>query len=112
MSNPLVWDKEALLERIDNDEEMLEELIEDFNDCIDEMLEELESVLQNSDWETVERQAHTIKGMLANIGADYAKETAFKIEDIARSDTPSKSCDFINELRNRINELTAVLKAQ
>lgn len=79
-SLPAIWNKKALMARIDNDDELLEDLAAYFIKDIDKNIELLETLLQKGDADSAKKQAHVIKGMCANIGGERAQALALKIE--------------------------------
>ncbi len=89
-----------VLERLGNDEELLEELWGIFIADAPKQMIALKEAIEGSQAFLVERQAHSLKGSAANIGAKAVGEKAFKIEVIARQ----KSLENINELYEDLKE--------
>lgn len=78
-----VFDKNALERRLMYDPELLQKFLTMFLADIPIKLAELVSCLEIGDWQTIERQTHTIKGMAANCGASLLREIAFAMEQAA-----------------------------
>jgi two-component system sensor histidine kinase/response regulator len=81
---PLIINYDKALKEFEDDKELLNTLIEDFNRIIHSQLLLMQQALENSDFETIQRESHGIKGGAANLCAlplsDAAKllETACK----------------------------------
>ena len=63
-----IWDKEAMLKRLMDDEDLARTIMAGFIGDIPVQIEKLEQFIKNKDIQSVERQAHTIKGAAANVG--------------------------------------------
>jgi len=77
------FDREALKERLDGDEELARELIGMFLDDIPAQLEGLKEALRMKDTVMLHGRAHYLKGAAGNIGADAIRQTAHRIEAAA-----------------------------
>ncbi|MEO5356317.1 MAG: response regulator [Nitrospirae bacterium YQR-1] len=71
--------KEAL-QRLDNDEEILRDMWIAFVEDAPKQLALLKELFDAGDVEGLQKQAHTIKGMSANIGATALKSESFRME--------------------------------
>jgi len=66
------------------DEELVAQLVEAALDDLPCQVSKLKDSLAAADITTIERQAHTIKGAAANIGAEPLRDVAERIEKAAR----------------------------
>ncbi|RMG43096.1 MAG: Hpt domain-containing protein [Candidatus Dadabacteria bacterium] len=80
MNEAKVFDKEAALNRVDNDKELLQELIALFFEEYPAQIRRIETAIQNQDTKELEEAAHAIKSALGNIGAMRCYELAFSLE--------------------------------
>ena len=93
---PQVFNKQHLADSLGlDDTELLAEILVTFLDDMPDQLVTLETALAQSEWELVERIAHTIKGASATIGAEQMRDAAWNIESpfkhhISDPDLPSK----------------------
>jgi len=78
------WDRNVLLERLMGDEELVAQLVEAAHDDLPCQVSKLKDSLAAADITTSERQAHTIKGAAANIGAEPLRNVAERTEKAAR----------------------------
>ncbi len=75
-----IFDKEALLGKLMNDEELVKTIIDSFLKDIPNQIEILKDALKKEDTDTVKRQAHTIKGAAGNADCGALHNMAFKME--------------------------------
>jgi HPt (histidine-containing phosphotransfer) domain-containing protein len=71
--------------RMMDDEDLFRMVIEAFLDDIPKQIEVLRGYLEDGDAPGTERQAHTIKGVSANVGGECLRAVAFEMEKAARS---------------------------
>lgn len=80
MSESLVFDQQGVMDRVDNDRELLGELVGIFSSEAPGMIEAIKSAIQSGDAAALDASAHSIKSALGNIGAMEAHALAFKLE--------------------------------
>ena len=105
-----IFDPKIIMENLMDDKELAGSIIEIFLLDIPVQIKNLQEYLDCSKKEDVERQAHTIKGASANVGAHGLQKLAFKMEkagkagDLAniQKDMPLLSTRF-EELKNAMN---------
>ena len=78
-------DRDAALDRLGGDDELLQELIGLMLEQSRELVGDIGAALDRGDAEVVCRAAHTIKGSAANLEAGPLRDTAGALEDLARS---------------------------
>ena len=79
-----IFDGASLLGRLEGDEDLCREILMGYVEDLPIQMEKLESALRKSDIEAAVRQAHSIKGASANIGAQRLRDTALEIEDAGK----------------------------
>ncbi len=83
-----VWDRDDVLARIGGKEESLIKLIKMFIEDMPKRIEELQQILNEHPINEATAQAHTIKGMVGNIGAKTLYQLATELEESSNnSDT-------------------------
>jgi PAS domain S-box-containing protein len=82
---PPVFDYATLLNRLMDDQDLVDTVIAAFLEDIPQQIEALKSALRIGDVKTSERQAHSIKGASANIGAEALRQVAYEMEKSARA---------------------------
>lgn len=75
-----IFNPEMLLENLMDDKEIAQMVLDGFLDDIPTQIQTLDDFLSKKEVEGVERQAHTIKGASANVGAGSLQALAFEME--------------------------------
>jgi HPt (histidine-containing phosphotransfer) domain-containing protein len=78
-----LFDRLDLLNRLDNDEELLKEIIVLFIDNCGAQMSQLAQALSINDFKQISEIAHSLKGASASISSPLMKEVAEKIEKSA-----------------------------
>ena len=78
-------DMPELLARVDNDRDLLAELFTLFQDDYPRLREALRGAADDGNPPQVERAAHALKGMLANLSIQQGAELAANVEAAARA---------------------------
>jgi two-component system sensor histidine kinase/response regulator len=68
------------LRRLDGDKDLLVELIEMYKTDAPELHGRLASAIESKDWKTIERTAHSLKGLAATLGGTSAGAAAAELE--------------------------------
>lgn len=101
---------EKALKITDNDYDLLQEIIQLFKSEKITMLEEINQALNSGNLDIIKRSAHSIKGTLANIGADLCVDSAFKIETTSSLENIPASKDLFEKLKIDIEEYLVEVK--
>jgi HPt (histidine-containing phosphotransfer) domain-containing protein len=99
------WDRSVLLERLMGDEELVAQLVEAALDDLPRQVGILKDSLAAADNTTSERQAHSIKGAAANIGAEPLRNIAERMERAARRGDLESCRDAFSVLGKEFEEL-------
>jgi len=86
----LVWeliDRSATLERLANDESLFRELVDFFLADHGPLVTALETAVVQRDAPALERAAHSLKGLAANLGAVAVADVAAELEGAGRQKT-------------------------
>ncbi len=107
-----VWNLAELLERVDNDQELIRELLTIFREDFPRTLQSLETAVSAGDLKNSAVLSHTLKGMLASLGVIRAAAAAAKIEQLASSSAEKESLrEAFDALRNEAARLMPELEA-
>ena len=93
------WDRASFMERLLDDKELAVVIIQAFLDDVPGQLDRLEQAFATLDQVLAERQAHTIKGAAANVGAESLREIAAFMEDRARAGAGAEAAAQMETLR-------------
>ena len=77
------WNQAELLERVDNDRELLRELLALFKEDFPRTIRSLEAAVSSGDLKNSGSLSHTLKGMLSNLGGARAAAAAARLEELA-----------------------------
>ena len=78
-------DLNVALERVGGDEELLKEIADLFVEDAPQLLEAIRVAIEKKDGSALHRAAHSLKGSVANFGAEKAVEMAFQLEKMGKS---------------------------
>ncbi|KJU82904.1 two-component hybrid sensor and regulator [Candidatus Magnetobacterium bavaricum] len=107
-----VFDREDVFNRLNGDEELMRKIFDVFALDAPRQMEILKKALEANDATTVERQAHSIKGMAANVGGNLAKNEAMRMEIAARKLNLSKAQMQWHPLQMEMNRLIEAIAKQ
>jgi two-component system, sensor histidine kinase and response regulator len=78
-----VWNLAELLDRVDNDQDLLRDLLNIFKEDFPRTMRSLESAVAAADLKNASRLSHSLKGMLSSLGGTRASAAAAKLEVLA-----------------------------
>jgi PAS domain S-box-containing protein len=102
-------DMSALHELTGGDTEFERELVETFVSSGDQCLTEILSALRVSDFDTIGKRAHALKGASANIHATGLAAAASSLESAARANSVREIDGLVQELTERLQAVNAEL---
>jgi HPt (histidine-containing phosphotransfer) domain-containing protein len=106
-----IFDKEELLEELDDDWEFLEESVEMLKEDSVGLLGKIRTGVEAHDAETIWQSAHTIKSMVGNFAAGPAFEAAYVVETRGRADDIDAISAQVDELETELQRLVSALEA-
>ncbi|MGB8457401.1 MAG: Hpt domain-containing protein [Candidatus Acidiferrum sp.] len=77
------WNQAELLERADNDQELIRELLTIFKENFPRSIQSLKSAVAGGNMKNTASLSHGLKGMLSNLGAGRAGAAAARLEVLA-----------------------------
>ena len=102
-------DVAELLERVENDRELLRTLLAIFKEDFPGHLQALRDAAREADMKRLCEVSHTLKGMLSNMAANRAAAAAAQLERLARAeesaDVPAACQLFENEIAELLPKL-------
>ena len=100
-SKEKILDWAGFLERVMDDGDLAKDIFKDYLDEIPKRIETIQKAIDNGDILDLKREAHTLKGSSANIGAIVLQDIALKIEISANEEDLTKAADFIPMLEEQ-----------
>ena len=98
-----------LLDRVENDEDLLVELLGLFQEDLPASREALQAAIKGGDLGEIERAAHRLKGMLANLSAKRTAALAAEIESTARAANAENIPELMLTFDPQISAFSAAL---
>lgn len=111
MIKAFVLDKPDILERLGGDEEIFAMMVDMYLQDVDSNCAMLDAALVSGDPSAVQREAHTVKGLLATFSDAAGSEAAYALEQGARTGDSAECAVAVADLQARLREVAAVLKA-
>lgn len=105
------WNQAELLERVDNDQVLLQELLAIFKEDFPRTMQSLESAVSAADLKNTSRLSHTLKGMLSSLGGARAAAAASKLESLASDGEEAALKDALATLESEAALLLPELNA-
>lgn len=99
-----IFNLENALKITDHDYDLLQEIIQLFKSEKINMLNAIDIALQSESLEAIKRSAHSIKGSLANVGADICSELALQIEHTETHENIQNSVELFEQLKIEIEK--------
>lgn len=106
-----LMDVPGALRRLGDDVELLEQIILIFLEDAPSLIHAAREALARGDATELRRAAHSVKGMMATLGAQAGQNAAFRLEQYAASGEQAEASDLIHDCGTRVSELTNVLQA-
>jgi HPt (histidine-containing phosphotransfer) domain-containing protein len=100
-----LFDEADLLERLDDDREFAQTILEESLGEIPRFLTDIQNLCLGTDSTALRSQAHTLKGMAANIGTPRLKDVAMRIENAAKEERIDLATELLPELE-QVTQLT------
>jgi HPt (histidine-containing phosphotransfer) domain-containing protein len=108
-SSDWIFDRQAALELVEGDEELLEDLARIFLRESPVMMQKLRDAVNRKDARAIAGEAHTLKGAVASLGSAGAIEMASDIERMGREENLNGLSEAFERLESTIGLLNPVL---
>ena len=109
-SDPSLFDRAGLLNRLMDDEDLARTIIRDFLTDIPIQIKTLKAHLDSGDTTSAARQAHTIKGASANIGGEALRAAALEIEKTGKAEDTEGMRALLPELERQFGLLKDAMR--
>jgi 3-isopropylmalate/(R)-2-methylmalate dehydratase small subunit len=107
-----VFNREELLERLGDDEELVAEIVELFLDDAPQQIASIEAAVAAKDGEEIRNRAHALKGAAANMGAADLCEKARQMEMAAEGGRSDEAVGLLDAVRESFARLREALTTQ
>ena len=96
----------GFLDRVMGDEILAKEIFNEFLSEIPQRIEKISKALKTRDFVTANREAHTLKGSSANVGAIVLQDIAYKIEEFSKAEDYQKTGFLVPMLEKQFKILS------
>jgi len=100
-----MWDRTAMIERVMGDDDLAKLIVQTFLSDAPNQIKSLNESMEKENIEEVRRQAHTIKGMAANMSAEALREVAFEIEMAAKDGNLATVRESMKKMKQEFERL-------
>jgi len=107
-----VLDLTYLVEACDGDAEFIQDILTDYLLEMTGYLSTMDALIKQADVQSLLRAAHTVKGASANVGAARVRETATKLEALARRGVLDGSESLAELLRNELARVKDLIERE
>lgn len=111
MAEVFVLDRASILERLGDDEDIYEMMVEMYLEDVGNNCAALSAAFDSGDASVLQREAHTVKGLLATFSDAVGAADAHDLEQMARQGEIAGLGDAVSGLQQRLREVAAVLSA-
>jgi HPt (histidine-containing phosphotransfer) domain-containing protein len=109
VNKPVDVDMARALERMGDDRGLLGQIIDVILEDSRPLLDAVETALGARAFPEVERAAHSLRGLVSNVGCDVVRERATRIEQFARGEDAEAIADALPALHSSVDEMHAIL---
>jgi HPt (histidine-containing phosphotransfer) domain-containing protein len=102
-------DRSKILERVGGDVDFFRELAGIFVEDCPKLLADIRIAISTRDSRTLEYAAHSLKGAVANFGAEPAREAALRLEMLGRAGDLTPAVEACSVLEQEIERFKAAL---
>jgi len=103
-------DMKRAIEEFDNDEDFFNEVLKGFLEHLNEQLDLIRTAIDTGDFETIEKQGHSIKGGAANLTAIDLSNAAFCLEKAGKEQSKDQMEDIMSRLESAYENLCKYVK--
>ncbi len=106
----VIFDYEEVMERVQEDKELLLELLDLFTEDFKEKRAALTGYVENKDFENIRGVAHSLKGASGNISAKALRGILLEMEEKGKNETVEGLDELLAKLDKAFEELDEELK--
>ena len=111
MLKPFALDKPSIMERLGDDEDIFSMMVDMFLDDVDNNCTALQSAMAAADAKQLQREAHTVKGLLATFSDEAGADLALSLEKEAKDGNLAAGANLLPQIMARMHEVGSVLQS-
>ncbi len=105
-----VFNRQALLDRLMGDREMVTQIIDSFIDSTSQIIKDTSLAVQTGDTEQCKMLGHSLKGAAANVGAEALSQIAYAIEKAGREHHLDDASEMLSDLSREFERFKKISK--
>lgn len=109
MTDPVIWDREGALARLNNKAELLQKIMTMFFEHAPDSVYNLQQAIQQDDREQIKAHSHTLKGQSATVGANRLSSLCFDIEQHHATFSHSELEERLNTIHQAFQEFETTI---
>ncbi len=106
---PEIWDRQELLDRVGEDQALVDELLKIFRESLPQWLEQIQRALQAGEGKELAEAAHALKGASANISAREIFRLALDLEQLGRRGDLATAPEVYQRLQEAVDRFLELL---
>jgi HPt (histidine-containing phosphotransfer) domain-containing protein len=112
MDSPLSaqMDVEQALQRLGNDDDLLRDIIQIYLEDAPGMVKKIHAAIEENDANSLQRAAHSLKGLASTLSAHEVVDVAYRLEHIAATRNLVDAAKTAAEAEQRVDELSRAVK--
>jgi two-component system, sensor histidine kinase and response regulator len=103
-------DAKDALQRLGQDEELLTEIIQIYLEDSPAMLQAIHDAVTQADARSLQRAAHSLKGLSATLSAQPVATAAYRLEQMGATGNLSEAAAAVAQIEERVEELNAAVR--
>jgi two-component system, sensor histidine kinase and response regulator len=112
MANPgTIWDRDGMMERIGNDEEIAVAVLEGFLTTIPEQVDLLEQFLKDGNINGIAHTSHSLKGVAATVGGELLRKAALAVEHAGKEGDLDLAREYFVQFKAEFDKLFEIIRA-
>jgi two-component system sensor histidine kinase/response regulator len=105
-----VMDVEEALERLGNDEDLFRDIVQNYLEDAPGILSKIHAAADGSDSQTLQRAAHSLKGLASTLSAHEVVGASSKLEYMGASHNLAETAKALEDLDRRVEELNRTIE--
>jgi HPt (histidine-containing phosphotransfer) domain-containing protein len=109
LSSP-VMDVDDALQRLGHDEDLFAEIVQIYLEDAPAMLQSIHDAVSQADARSLQRSAHSLKGLSATLSAEPVAAAAYRLEQMGATGNFTDAATAVAQIDERVDELNAAVR--
>ena len=103
-------DVDEALQRLGNDDDLLRDIIQIYLEDAPGMIQKIRAAIEENNADSLQRAAHSLKGLASTLSAHEVVDVAYRLEHIAATRNLAEAAKTAAEAEQRVDELSRAVK--